>query len=127
MGRDRSNNMPRKSTTMPQTLASIDPLAIATQHIQACNAEINGYWDDTDRFHETICFSQTPTPALINSSFGVTPDHIGGTPWLNLKYSLNINGSDNAIGELILILNDNLEIIDENWVIDLHSPHVIAH
>lgn len=31
----------------------IDPTAIATQHLQACNAQINGYWDEDDRFYES--------------------------------------------------------------------------
>jgi hypothetical protein len=31
-----------------------------------------------------------------------------------------------TIGELSLILDDNLQIIDENWLIDINSPYVLA-
>jgi hypothetical protein len=109
-----------------QTVAAIDPTTIATQHIEACNAEINGYWDEDDRFYETIRFSQSPTPEVISSSLGVTPSHNGGIPWLNFKYALKIPGSESPIGELSLILNDSLEVIDENWLIDIRSPHVLS-
>jgi hypothetical protein len=109
-----------------QTVAAIDPTGIATQHLQACNAQINGYWDEDDRFYESIRFSQSPIPELISSSFGVTPNHNGGIPWLNLKYALKIPGSEITIGELSLILNDSLDVIDENWLIDIHSPYVIS-
>jgi hypothetical protein len=109
-----------------QTVAAIDPTTIATQHIEACNAEINGYWDEDDRFYETIRFSQSPTPEVISSSLGVTPNRNGGIPWLNFKYALKIPGSESSIGELSLILNDSLEVIDENWLIDIHSPHVLS-
>jgi hypothetical protein len=109
-----------------QTVAAIDSSAIAVQHLQACNAEINGYWDEDDQFYETIRFSQSLTPEVISSSLGVTPNQNGGIPWLNFKYALKIPGVETPIGELSLILNDSLEVIDENWLIDIHSPHVLS-
>lgn len=108
-----------------ETVASIDPIAIATQHLQNCHDEIQGYWDDADEFHEMIRFSQTPIPELISSSLGVQSSHDRDIPWLNLRYALKSGGNENAIGELTLILNDNLEIIDENWLLNLNSPHVM--
>ncbi len=33
---------------------------------------------------------------------------------------------DEEMGELVLILNENIEIIDENWIIDVESPFVVA-
>jgi hypothetical protein len=107
-----------------EAVATIDPEMIATQHIKSCNGEIKGYWDDSDQFYELIRFDQTPTPELISSSLGITPDEDGGIPWLNLKYSLKISSAETSIGELSLILNDSLEVIDENWLIDLHSPYL---
>ncbi|MBE9028659.1 hypothetical protein IQ266_02660 [filamentous cyanobacterium LEGE 11480] len=109
-----------------QTVEAIDPTAIATQHLQACNAQINGYWDEEDQFYEIIRFSQSPQLEVISSALGVTPNHNGGTPWLNFKYALKIPGSEATIGELSLILNDSLKVIDENWLIDIHSPHVLS-
>ena len=58
------------------------------------------------------------------------------THWLQLKFSLKINllvDSDPShsdvqptIGDLILILDENLEVVDENWLINVHSPYVLA-
>lgn len=110
---------------LTQTLAQIDPDQIANQHLQDCQAEIHGYWDETDQPYETIRFKQCPTPQLISSSLGVTPTQAGNTHWLQLKYSLTISPSI-SVGELLLILNDSLEVIDENWLIDVRSPYVIA-
>jgi hypothetical protein len=31
-----------------------------------------------------------------------------------------------TVAELVLILDDSLTLIDENWVIAVHSPHVDA-
>ena len=36
------------------------------------------------------------------------------------------SGSKVSIGELLLVLNEDLEVVDENWVIDLRSPYVVA-
>jgi hypothetical protein len=30
------------------------------------------------------------------------------------------------LGELFLILGEDLEILDENWLINIHSPYVLA-
>lgn len=111
--------------TLAQTLAQIDPNQIAHQHLQSCRAELHGYWDETDQLYETIRFKQFPTPHLISSSLGVTPNQPENTRWLQLRYKLMIAPSA-TVGELLLILDDNLEVIDENWLIDVHSPYVIA-
>jgi len=119
-----------------QTLAQINPNEIANHHLQACQAGINGYWDENDQFYETIRFTQPPTPELISSSLGLTTQETGNTNWLQLKYSLTIPSSANAtalhpssvttVGELSLMLDDSLEVIDENWLIDIRSPYVLA-
>jgi hypothetical protein len=108
-----------------EVFAAIDPIAIAHQHIQACKAEIHGYWDEEDKFYETIGFSQPIEPELVSSSLGITPDHNGDSPWLNLRYSLKLKDSEVSVGELSLILSDTLEVIDENWLIDTYSPQVV--
>lgn len=110
---------------LTQALAQIDPDQIARQHLQDCQAEIHGYWDENDQSYETIQFKQSPTPQLISSSLGVTSNQPENTCWLQLRYQLTVPPST-TIGELLLILDDNLEVIDENWLIDIHSPHVIA-
>lgn len=110
---------------LSQALTQIDPDRIAQHHLQACQFEIHGYWDETDQFYETICFQQPPVPQLISSSLGVTPNQSGNHHWLQLRYALTIPTAV-TIGELLLILDDSLEVIDENWLIDVQSPYVIA-
>ena len=109
---------------LTQALAQIDPNQIVSQHLQDC-PELHDYWDEHDRPYDTIRFTQRPIPQLISSSLGVTPTQTGSTHWLQLKYSLTISPTA-TVGELLLILDDSLEIIDENWLIDLRSPYVIA-
>jgi hypothetical protein len=103
-----------------------DPNAIAYHHIQTCQSQLNGYWDEDDQFHDTIRFTQPLIPTLLSSSFGITPDQNGDTPWLNFRYTLTVADAEVPIGELNLILNDSLEIIDENWLIDIHSSYVLS-
>jgi hypothetical protein len=110
---------------LSQALTQIDPAQIARQHLQDCQFEIHGYWDENDQPYETIRFQQPLIPQLISSSLGVTPNQIDNTHWLQLRYTLTVPPSA-TVGELLLILNDNLEVIDENWVIDVQSPYVIA-
>lgn len=110
---------------LAETLAQIDPDQIARQHLQDCQFEIHGYWDENDQPYETIRFKQTPIPQLISSSLGVTPNQTANTHWLQLRYMLKILPSE-TVGELLLILDDNLEVIDENWLIDIQSPYIVA-
>ncbi len=111
--------------TLTEALAQIDPYQVAYQHLQDCQGEIHGYWDEADQPYETIRFKQLPMPQLISSSLGITPNSTQDAHWLQLKYALTLPPST-AVGELILILDDNLEVIDENWLIDVQSPYVIA-
>jgi hypothetical protein len=110
---------------LSQALTQINPNQIAHQHLQDCNAEIHDYWDETDQPYETIRFTQIPIPQLIHSSLGVTPHQTGNKHWLQLRYNLVIPPTT-AIGELLLVLDESLEVIDENWLVDVRSPYVIA-
>jgi hypothetical protein len=121
---------------LDQTLTQIDSHQIATQHLQSCGMQIDGYWDE-DNFYELISFTHPLQPQLISSSLGMSPSERDGTRWLQLKFLLNAKPSDDlmmvnhddssvAVGDLVLILNESLEVIDENWLIDMRSPYVIA-
>lgn len=159
--------------TLSQTLKQLDANQIAVQHLQACNAQINGYWDE-DEFYEVISFTQLPQPELkpelkssswrilalliqgmnrwlkpmnprlefckIMPSFsnaGILSNSHENTHWLQLKFALIINlasdsessctAAQTTIGDLILILDENLEVVDENWLIDVHSPYVLTN
>lgn len=56
---------------------------------------------------------------LVSSSIGVTyKEH-----FLQLKFFLIASAVDGTqkLGELVLIYNENLEFIDENWLLDIDS------
>lgn len=144
---------------LTQALAQINLDHIANQHLQDCQAEIHGYWDENDQPYETIRFKQTPIPQLVSSSLGISPKqtnriHALLNPamnflliaalgaainkkfiakisnarihyWLQLRYALTIPPAT-TVGELLLILDDDLEVIDENWLVDVESPYVDA-
>ena len=76
--------------------------------------------------YESIRFTTAPQPELISRSLGMNSS--AASRWLQLKYELMIadSGSKVSIGELLLVLNEDLEVVDENWVIDLRSPYVVA-
>jgi hypothetical protein len=122
------SDRPSEASPLPDRWKDIqsDPNAIAHHHLQTCQSQLNGYWDENDQFYETIRFTHTLIPRLLSSSFGITPDQNGDTPWLNFRYALTVAAAEGPIGELNLILNDSLEIIDENWLIDIHSPYVLS-
>ncbi|NES80952.1 MAG: hypothetical protein F6K10_05845 [Moorea sp. SIO2B7] len=73
---------------------------------------------------------QLPHPELTSISWGILPKGVENAHWLQLKFSLNINlpfdsdpshgNAQPTIGDLILILDDNLEVVDENWFINVH-------
>jgi hypothetical protein len=115
--------------SLAQALQQVEPNQIATQHLQVCNYQINGYWNE-DEFYEVVTFNQKLEPELISSSLGISPVSKENAHWLNLKFSLNVNHDllpqPEALGELTLILDENLKVVDENWLIDLNSPCVLA-
>ncbi|NER92957.1 MAG: hypothetical protein F6J86_03755 [Symploca sp. SIO1B1] len=116
-------------------MEQIDANQIAEQHLQACNAQINGYWDE-DEFYEVISFSQLPHAELTSGSWVISPNNTKNQYWLQLKFALTINlpvDSDSlhghspaTIGDLILILDEDIEVVDENWLININSPYIIA-
>jgi hypothetical protein len=122
--------------TLSQTLKHLDANQIAIQHLQTCNAQISGYWDE-DEFYEIISFTQLPHLELTSSSWEIFPNGTENTHWLQLKFALTVNPSGNSdpshstaqttIGDLTLTLNENLDVVDENWLIDVHSPYVLAN
>ncbi len=120
-----------------QALQQIDPKQIAIQHLQVCNDQINGYWDE-DEFYQVITFNRKLQPELLSSALGISPTSQENARWLTLKFALRINPDwqglpdllsdqkQETLGELTLILDENLTIVDENWLIDLNSPYVWA-
>ncbi|WP_293340754.1 hypothetical protein [Microcoleus sp. CAWBG58] len=110
---------------------------LAPQHLESCNYKIRGYWD-SNKFYEEIAFIHPICAELIARSIGTNIINNHPTShWIKLKFLLKAdlsNGDNNLvsddgddeIGELTLILDANLKVIDENWLIDIESPFLVA-
>lgn len=118
-----------------QMLAPIDPKALAREHLEDCHYKISGYWDENE-YYEKIAFVGSPYAELVSISLGITVGENDNSHWIKLKFLLKADTSvdsdkpvsdfEKRIGELILIFDSNLEFIDENWLIDVKSPFVVA-
>lgn len=119
-------------------LAPININHFATQHLESCNYKIRGYWDNNNKFYEEIAFIHPICAELIGRSLGTNIINNHPTSdWIKLKFLLKADLSDSEnnlvsddddeeIGELTLILDTNQTVIDENWLIDVESPFVVA-
>ncbi|MBO3461641.1 hypothetical protein G7B40_015305 [Aetokthonos hydrillicola Thurmond2011] len=111
---------------LTKLLETIDSNALAREHLDACNYTVGGYWDEEDTYYEEIILPLNLELELTSSSIGFT----GKERFLQLKFILNIpvDASDKlshkhqTIGEIVLIFNENLEFLDEHWVLDVDSP-----
>ena len=118
-------------------LAPIDINHLATQHLESCNYKIRGYWDN-NKFYEEIALIHPICAELVSRSIGTNIINNHPTShWIKLKFLLKADLSasnnnlvsddgDEEIGELTLILDANQTVIDENWLIDVESPFVVA-
>jgi hypothetical protein len=126
---------------LTEILENLDPNSLVQKHLEQCFYTINGYWDEQDEYYDSISLPHTIEAELVSSFVGVTQDN----RFLKLKFSLI--GTDypaaaaiyaaafpddksypfgsptiQNIGELVLIYNQNLELVDENWLLDIDSP-----
>ncbi len=101
---------------LTEILENLDPNSLVQKYFEQCCYTINGYWDEQDEYYDSISLPHTIKAELVSSFVGVTQDK----RFLKLKFSL-MNFLEN-IGELVLIYNENLELIDENWLLDIDSP-----
>jgi hypothetical protein len=122
---------------LAQLLAPIALNYLIEKHLESCNYKIRGYWD-SNKFYEEIAFIHPTYAELISRSIGtnIINNHCT-SHWIKLKFLLKADLSagennlvsddgDDEIGELTLILDANLKVIDENWSIDIESPFVVA-
>ena len=101
---------------LTEILENLDPNSLVQKHLEQCCYTINGYWDEQDEYYDSITLPRTIESELVSSFVGVTQDN----RFLKLKFSL-MNFLQ-KIGELVLIYNENLEFVDENWLLDIDSP-----
>ncbi|MFO7029028.1 hypothetical protein B9T07_02935 [Limnospira fusiformis CCALA 023] len=104
---------------LSEVVKGIDANALVLEHLALCDYQISGYWDEGDRLYENIILPRPLSPQLISS--GVIFN--GDKRRIQLKFTLNIETATPpiSIAQLMLVYDENLEFIDENWQIDLKS------
>lgn len=118
---------------LSELLTEFDCRQIATKHLESCSQKIKGYWDSRNEFYEEIYFVYLPEIELVSRAIGMNKVEKQSYRWIKLDFLLKIDDrnskyliDDGEIGELTLILDDTLKVVDENWSVDLESPFVVA-
>lgn len=115
---------------LTEILQSLDANLLVQEHLEQCDYQVCGYWDEQDEYYEKITLPRTLEAELVSSSIGVTHEE----RFLQLKFLLIANAGDNMktgssnaqkLGELVLVYDENLEFIDENWLLDVDSPFLV--
>ena len=98
-----------------EVLENIDADALIKEHLELCDYKICGYWDESDNYYEEITLPRNLEAELISSSIGVNRNQ----RFIQLKFILQAEINNKVrIGELTLIYNENMEFINENWLLD---------
>lgn len=122
---------------LDKILADLDLKNLVKRHLESCNFKLRGYWDNKDKYYEEIIFVSPILAKLSSSSIGTTYTENSSSRWVKLRFLLKTDKSaegdngfsddeDDEIGDLILVLDENLQIVDENWIVDVESPFVVA-
>lgn len=99
-------------------LETIDSEALIKEHLELCEYKICGYWDERDIYHEEITFPRTLQANLASGYIGFA----NADRFLQLKFCLkatDLSDRSQKIGEVVLVYDENLDFIDENWMIDI--------
>ncbi len=110
---------------LTELLVNVDTNALVKEHLAACDYKITGYWDENEEFYEEISLERELGAELINISIEIAAKQ----RWIKLKFLLEgktPTSEDKQIGELVLVYNENLEFVDENWLLDINSPFLVT-
>ncbi|MBC1218812.1 hypothetical protein GNF10_25005 [Nostoc sp. UCD121] len=115
---------------LTEILQSLDANLLVQEHLDQCDYKVCGYWDEQDEYYEKITLPRTLEAELVSSSIGVNHEE----RFLQLKFLLIADAVDNTktassnaqkLGELVLVYDENLEFIDENWLLDVDSSFLV--
>ncbi len=110
--------------SLNEILNNIDTSILVKEHLELSDYKIDGYWDDQDEYYEEIILPRTLETRLISSSVGIA----NNKRFLQMRFSLSTynekTSTSDTFGELLLIYNEDLEFIDENWYLDIRSPFI---
>ena len=133
---------------LAKLVTQIDAESLARQHLAKGPNRLRGYWDGDEHYEEIIFTSplrselvtlslQTPTNGHDTSrhltmTFLLKGDttankvhHLSESVPSSVRTSLD-DDDDDEVGELMLTFNQNMALVDENWLLDLDSPHICA-
>ncbi|MBK1990145.1 hypothetical protein A0J48_021895 [Sphaerospermopsis aphanizomenoides BCCUSP55] len=101
---------------LSEVLVNLNADNLIREHLNLCNYQICGYWDENDQYYETVNLPSNIETELASSSIGVTREQ----RFIQLKFLIkgfihNHLQELQDIGEVILVYNENLEFIDETW------------
>jgi hypothetical protein len=99
-------------------LETIGSEALIKEHLELCEYKVCGYWDERDIYHEEINLPRTLKADLASDYIGLA----NVDRFLQLKFSLkvaDISDRSRKIGEVVLIYDENLDFVDESWMIDI--------
>ncbi|MBW4671321.1 MAG: hypothetical protein KME60_28840 [Cyanomargarita calcarea GSE-NOS-MK-12-04C] len=112
---------------LTEILEHFDANALVREHLEECDYKICGYWDEEDIYYEEIILPRTLESELVSSSIGITQKK----RFLQFKFVLKafavdaidqVRNNVQKIADLVLVYNENLEFVDENWLLDIDSP-----
>lgn len=114
---------------LTEILETLDTSILVKEHLEQCKYKVCGYWDEQDEYYETITLPSDLDIELVSSSIGVNHQE----RFLKLKFLLITSAVDDVqrpnntqkIGELILVYDENLEFVDENWILNIDSPMLV--
>jgi hypothetical protein len=108
---------------LSQILEDIDSAVLLAEHLKICDYKILGYWDEQDNYYEEIILPAAIESELVSSSVGFT----GKERFVQLKFILKAPVSEEdgyssqKVAEVTLIYDENLEFLDEAWLVDINS------
>jgi hypothetical protein len=110
---------------LTEIFKDLNPDTLIQDHLNECGYKIHGYWDNNDQFYDEIALPHTLTSELVSHSIGIANQG----RFLQLRFTLKVpeldevNSDKNyqSIGELVLIYDEAMEFLDENWLLDLSS------
>ena len=117
-------------------LEEIDANELLKKYLEKSNYQVQGY-SERDCSYQNITFITKLKAKLISATLGYTREQDKNHQWVKFNFLLKaepqgylsskkMEEDKKEIGEVTLIFNENLEFIEENWLIDVDSPFVLA-
>ncbi|BAY39019.1 hypothetical protein NIES2111_33690 [Nostoc sp. NIES-2111] len=114
---------------LTEIIENLDANLLVKEHLEQCDYKVSGYWDEQDKYYETVTLPYEIDAELISSSIGVSHRE----RFLKLKFLLTASSFEpktasdeniQKIGELELVYDESLKFIDERWLLNIDLPMI---